>query len=180
MSVALLQSYVQEEKLDAYQNIKMLKQTALFVRLRTSDLKINGLKQKGKDKEAEEIKTNQEIENKAIVASFRSNFDFCKVYFFYSSNSTEVKKGNYKQYLFDSNFQKDSTFTGNNYLVGEFDESTTTHIDAFIIKDKNYVQLNSPFPFLTRCNTMFVATRTKDEVVKQLNKQLFEFWSKNK
>ncbi len=174
-----LHLFGQEVKPNAHQDIKMLKQGALFVRLKTSDLQINGLKQKGKDKEAEKIKLNQEKENKAIVEAFKTNFDFCKVYFFYSTYSAEVKKGNYKPYLINTDLQSDSTFTGE-YFVGEYDESATTHIDAFIIKDKNYVQLNSPFPFLIKCNASIVTTRTKEEIVKQLNKELLEFWSKNK
>ena len=174
-----LQSFIQQGKYDARQNIRMLKQGALFIRLQTSILKIDGLKQRGRNKEAEKIRVEQEEENKSIAASFHCCFDFCKVYFFYSTFSAEVKNGNYKPYLMDWNFQNDSTFNGNNYLIGEFDESATTNIDAFIIKDKNYVQLNSPFPFLTRRNAMLISTRSKDEVVRKMNLQLNDYWAKN-
>ncbi len=180
LSFIILQSYGQEKKSDASQNIKMLKQGALFVRLKTSDLQINALKQKGREKEAEQIHRKQEMENKEIAEAFKNSFDFSKIYFFYSTNSAEIKKGNYKYFLLNTDLQKDTSFNGNDYLIGEFDESATTHIDAFIIKDKNFIQLDSPFPFLIKCNGMLVTTRTKEEVVKQLNKQLFEFWSKNK
>ena len=171
--------YSQEIKEDAHTQIKMLKKGALFVRLKTSDLAIAGLKKQGKEKEAEEIRAKQETENKAIVAAFKTEFTFCTVYFFYSNNSDAIKAGTCKDLLFDTNFQNVSAPDCNNFLIGEFDESETTHISAFIIKDKNYNQLKPPFPFLIKTNARIVATRTKEDTVMELNRRLNEFWAKN-
>ena len=129
-------------------------------------------------KEAEEIRINQENENKAIVAAFKKNFTFCPVYFFYSNYSNEVKAGNYKGMLMNVDYQTDSTFSGNNYLIGEFDASANTQLAAFIIKNKNYEQLESPFPFLIKQNQALVSTRSNDEIVILLNKKLTIFFGK--
>lgn len=163
---------------DARANILMLKNGALFVRLKTSELKISALKKNGMAKEAEEVRVNQENTNKMIVAAFKEKYSFSKVYFFYSNYSNQVKAGNYNGCLMNVNMEIDSSFTGPNYLIGEFDESTTTQLDAFYIKDKNYVQLKRPFPFLVKQNEMLVGTRSYEKIVVILNGNLNEFYGK--
>ncbi|HEY0030481.1 MAG TPA: hypothetical protein VGC65_06975, partial [Bacteroidia bacterium] len=158
--------------------IVMLKSGALFVRLKTSELKINGLKQKGMLKEAEVIRIDQENKNKLIMAAFKKNFTFCPVYFFYSNHSTQVKEGLYQGLIFDADMNTDLKFSGDKYLIGEYDESQTTQIAAFFIKDKNYEQLRSPFPFLIKQNQMLVSTRSDDAIVLLLNEKLWEFYGK--
>jgi predicted ATPase len=171
-------SLAQDKKPTAHENIIMLKSGALLVRLKTSTLKINALKENGRAAEANEIKVNQEKVNKSIVLAFKSNFTFCPVYFFYSNNSNDIKEGNYKGFLYDVDNNIDTTFSGKNYLVGEFGESKTTLIDAFFIEDKNYEQLRSPFPFLIKQNEGQVETRSNDEIVRVLNKKLNTYYSK--
>ena len=166
-----LSSIAQSKKNTANQNIQLLKNGALLVRLKTSENLINAYLKKGNTAEAEKIKEEQLKKNKEIVAAFKSQFTFCKVYFFYSNNSTKVKEGNTVGCLFNSEFEIDSTF-----LVGEFDESATTSIDAFIIKDKNYIQLKPPFPFMIKVTKTLVLERSKEEVVKELNAKLTDFW----
>ncbi len=166
-------------KEDAHTYIKILKQGALFVRLKTSDLAINGLKKKGKEKEGEEVKAKQEVENKAIAAAFKSEFTFCPVYFFYSGNSILIKEGNCQGVLFDSDLKSVSAANCSDFLIGEFDESETTHIDAFIMKDKNFNQLKAPFPYLVKSNGILTPSRKKEDVVRILNQKLNEFWAKN-
>jgi hypothetical protein len=168
----------QRSREKAYANITMLKNGALFVRLRTSELKINALKKIGDEKQAEEIRVAQENSNKSIIAAFKANFTFCKVYFFYSNHSNEVKAGNYKGFVFDAAMNTTIDFTGTNYFIGEYDEGKNTQIDAFIIKDKNYEPLKSPFPYLIKQNVMLVSTRSDDSLVIALNKKLFDFYGK--
>src|SRR3989344_7611633 len=158
-------SFAQKSRDKARTNITTIKTGALFVRLRTSELKISALKSKGMVKEAEEIRLAQEATNKQIIEAFKKEYKFSKVYFFYSNHSTSVKEGNYKGLIFDVNMQIDSSFSSNSYLIGEFDESATTQLDAFIIKDKNYVQLTKPFPYLIKQNQALVSTRSYDKIV---------------
>ena len=177
-SVSFFTSSAQKRRDTARENIVLLKSGALFVRLKTSTLKINALKESGNIAEAEEMRVNQENENKAIIAAFKNNFTFCPVYFFYSNNSNEVKAGNYKGMLLNVNNQTDSTFNNSNYLIGEFDASANTQIAAFIIKNKNYEQLEPPFPFLIKQNQALVSTRSNDAIVSLLDKKLIAFYGK--
>lgn len=168
--------FAQSSKPNARENIQLLKEGALFVRLKTSDLKIKALIERGMQKEADEIRIKQEAENKEIAEAFKKNYTFSKVYFFHSNYSTEVKEGRYHAHLMNVDLQADSSFTGN-YLVGELDESYNG-LKAFFIKDKNYEPLKRPFPFLIRLNKMLVSTKSEEQIVKELNARLFDFWKK--
>ncbi len=171
-------SKAQKAKEKARANIVLLKNGALFIRLKTSQLKINALKKIGKEKESEEIRMSQEATNLSIIKAFKENFNFCQVYFFYSNHSTEVKEGKYKAIIFNTDMKIDSSFSSDNYLIGEFDESETTQLDAFIIKDKNYDQLKAPFPYLIKKNQALVSTRSYDDIIFILNEKLISFYNK--
>ncbi|MFL5762968.1 MAG: hypothetical protein ACJ77K_03435 [Bacteroidia bacterium] len=171
-------SFAQKKRDRAEANIMMLKEGALFVRLRTSELQINALKSAGKKEEAEKLAASQDATNKMIMAAFKKNFTFCKVYFFYSNNSADITSGNCKGKIFDADMNLFMNAPCDKFLVGEFDKSETNGIDAFVIKDKNYEQLHAPFPYLVRLNQAFVTTRSDEEIVKVLNERLYEFYNK--
>ena len=69
--------------------IKELKEGVLLVRLHTKQPVIDAMKERGSFKKAHYIKEKQEAVNKEIVAAFK-DFDFCKVYFFYSQFSDSL------------------------------------------------------------------------------------------
>jgi hypothetical protein len=175
-SVAMM-AQAQSSRESASAIIRQLKNGALFVRLRTSQNLINAYEASGKMEEAIVVKRIQQEENKTIAQAFSKEFHFCKVYFFYSNHSDEVKAGNYSKYLMNGELQPDSTFSGF-YVVGEFDESSATNLNAFIIKDKNYVPLKRPFPFLVRRNEILVVERPVEDVAKVLDKKMNDFWMK--
>jgi hypothetical protein len=178
ISIFTCPAQAQRKRDRAKDNIVMLKEGALLVRLRTSDLQIEGLKKMGKTEEAEKLKAEQEARNNSIIAAFKKEFTFCKVYFFYSSHSADVTAGNCKGIIFDADLNLYADFNCEKCLVGEFDKSETTSLDAFIIKNRNYEQLKSPFPYLVRLNQAFVSTRSDEKIVQTLNGRLFEFYSK--
>ncbi|MDQ3046254.1 MAG: hypothetical protein M3R27_01810 [Bacteroidota bacterium] len=167
----------QSSRETAHSTIKQLKGGALFVRLSTSQNLINAYIKNGKVKEAEEIRMKKEKENKEIAEAFKKEFHFCKVYFFYSDKSTDVKEGNYSKHLMNSDLQPDSTFMGF-YIIGEFDQSKNTGLDAFILKNKNYEQLKSPFPFLIKRNQMLVIAKSTEDIAKQVSEKLNEFYGR--
>ena len=170
--------YSQKKRDRARANIVMLKEGALLVRLRTSELQIAGLKKMGKTEEAEKLQKEQDEQNKSIMLAFKEHYKFSKVYFFYSNNSALVTAGKLDGILFDADMNLYGKFSSNKFLVGEFDKSETTALDAFIIKDKNFDQLKAPFPYLTRLNQAFVSTRSNDQLVKVLDEKLHEFYGK--
>jgi hypothetical protein len=159
------------------EEIKTLKTGALLIRLKTSENIINGLIQRGKKEEAEKIKHEQQKENREIAEAFKSNFAFCKVYFFNSNNSIALKNGNFKGILINVDMEVDSSFSGNNYIIGEYGKSETNKIDGFIFEDKNDQPLKSPFPFFIRLNKSGVVERTKTEMAILVNEELNSFYN---
>ncbi len=169
-------SFAQATRETAQSQIVELKKGVLLVRLKTSENYINTLLRQGDKQGAEDARLQQEKENREIVAAFRDNFTFCKVYFFYSKYSDKIKSGKFKGYLLNTDFEQDTVYTGNDYLLGEFGESETTRLQGFIMKDKNSEQLKSPFPFLIKLNRNGIIERSKPEIVQALNKDLFSFY----
>ncbi|MCE3280522.1 MAG: hypothetical protein K0S44_2713 [Bacteroidetes bacterium] len=163
----------------AVADILMLKEGALLVKLKTSENLINGFIRAGKQEEADKVKAEQEATNRDIARAFSKHFNFCKVYFFYSGQSTAIKNGDLGA-LMNTDLEADPSFNSVNYLIGEFGESATTKIDGFIMQDRNLVQLESPFPFLIRSNKSGVISRTYDEMVIVLNVELRDFYMKKK
>ena len=87
---------------DARQQIRNLKNSILLVRLRTSDNKIKALEQAGYTEDAKETREKQRKENLKITKAFTDEFNFCPVYFFYSSATTEIKAHHFGGYLLDA------------------------------------------------------------------------------
>src|SRR6185436_17372500 len=64
--------------------IRQLKEGAILVRLHTRAAAIAKLRTMGNDRDANTIESIQREENKEIVLAFRTEFHFCKVYFFFA------------------------------------------------------------------------------------------------
>lgn len=96
---------------------------ALLVRLQTKKASIDGLRERGNFGMADKIEEEQKELNQKIVNGFKSNFDFCKTYFFYSHYSKYVKQGQLDSVVFlDKNLEVDTSISvGNNrFLTAEF------------------------------------------------------------
>src|SRR6185295_7006048 len=66
--------------------IRQLKGGAILVRLHTRAEAIAKLRTIGNTRDANTIESIQQEENNEIVQAFRKEFDFCKVYFFFSDS----------------------------------------------------------------------------------------------
>ena len=161
---------------NAVANIEMLKDGALLVRLKTSENYMNVLLRRGDKAGAEKVRQQQLAENEAIVKAFHDNFSFCKVYFFYSNFSDDIRNGTMKGHLYNTGFQPDDSFSGSNYLVGEFGNTQLTNIEGFIIEDRSYKQMQEPFPFLTRKNKVGVKERSPAEMAAAASRALQSYY----
>ena len=85
--------------------IKLLKNSFLLVRLKTSEKKIEAARDAGLSDFANEIKEEQKAENEEIVKAFSSYYNFCPVYFFYSSCSKQVAERNFEGCLLGENLK---------------------------------------------------------------------------
>lgn len=173
----------------AFQHITALKNGVLIIRLKTSEQIIRHLQREGKFQEAEKISKQQNTENQEIINSFRKYFHFCPVYFFYSNNTDQALSGNFTGILLNDSLEEDSSITiqTQNYYFAEFglldpnDESISgTGIEALIIKDKNFKQLQRPFPFYVRKNEFLSGSKNISQVISQMNFNLEQFYKSAK
>lgn len=116
--------------------IKQLKGNVLLVRLKTSENTINAYRKAGEIDKADQVKQDQEIENKQIIRAFKEKFDFCPVRFFYCTNSNQVKHKQFKNIFLNDDLLVDNSIgldTNSTFLVAEFGyiEPDTLEIYAY-------------------------------------------------
>lgn len=112
-------------KIVAKQQINDLHNGALLVRLKTGQNTINALIKSGQTDLAEKRKQKINEENLRIINAFKSEFNFCPVYFFYSNDSKLVSEGKFDEVKFiDEKLQviDKFKFEFENFLIAEFGE----------------------------------------------------------
>tara|TARA_R110000868_G_scaffold59371_2_gene182222 strand:+ start:10 stop:510 length:501 start_codon:yes stop_codon:yes gene_type:complete len=124
-------------RIESKQQIKMLFDGVLLVRLKTRKSSIEALKKIGKFKKAKKYEKGQVELNKAIIHAFKNNFDFCPTYYFFSNESNKIHKGALDQVK----FQNDSLFHDSNisvqtknFLIAEFGniaQDTAKYYDSY-------------------------------------------------
>jgi hypothetical protein len=170
----------------------------LLVRLKTSENKIRVLKELGDTIQALRVAEEQRNANLEIVQAFKQYFNFCPVYFFYSTYSGQVKKGELTGYFLNDRLEPDSSVRLDNklYYIAEFsviepdtferdagsrklaDEGAIAYsrnIEALIIRDQRFIQLSKPFPYYIKTTDLF-RRRSVREMVSLMNQELFSFF----
>ncbi|MEL7532134.1 MAG: hypothetical protein AAFN10_12530 [Bacteroidota bacterium] len=119
------ESYRKARKRHAVEQITNLHEGVLLVRLKTRQTTIDALRERGKTEKAAQVEAEQKRYNQALVAAFKTNFNFCPVYFFYSYHTQKVKLGQLDSVEFlDAELQPDASIRLDNpyYLVAEITE----------------------------------------------------------
>lgn len=173
--------------------INALKAGALVVRLKTNDKSIEAYRKNGRNDIAERMEAERLLQNQKIVTAFKTNFDFCPVYFMYSRNTLDLLKGNEHVFLNDTLgadtsihlkqayflFAEYGTVTSNqpgdayHYSgVNKTEPSTNTMSTSTIfISDTSLVQLAEPFPFY---QVVYLDNYAK--AIDKLNRALYKFF----
>jgi hypothetical protein len=121
------------------EKIRLLKDGALLVRLQTKTNSINALKQAGNIEKANQVEVQQKTFNKTVIAAFRSQFNFCPVYFFESQYSEKLLEGKMEEVIFlNDNLQPDQSIhiAQKEFLtaeIGPIESDTAAYFD-----DKHY------------------------------------------
>ena len=178
-------SYAQSDIEVAQQQLKDLKQSFILVRLKTNQLAIESMEEKGLTKRAAALRHKVYLENKETILSFYQTFDFCPVYFFYSDKSDDIRNGklsgnvfNDKLELVDSDLLEKRPF-----FTAEFSETENLKMDALILMDDFLLPLKAPFPFYQRRFIFFsLWSQGKGTIAKRYNKKLhkyYQLWHSN-
>lgn len=198
-----------EARLLAKNQITEMKSGILLVRLYNKKNTIEALENQGMEKRANAVREKQKKINKEIIASFQ-NFTFCEVYFFYSDHSPFLLSGEYHKVELFSDFEtKNQTkLVNSNYFVADFgvlknedsknsDKSGETKTGrtkvkqykggrqntskrCMFLRDNKLTQLQRPFPFTVWFHPTPIQNLSYQQVVEKMNKQLYEFYNKNK
>lgn len=172
--LACFTGFAQSELSKAKEDLHQMKNGVLLIRLFTNDAKISGLEAAGKTTEAQKAAEIQNRENKDIILSFSQVFKFCPVFFFYSSDSEDIRNGNFEGKVFDSSLSLiDPSEIKGTIFTGEFSETENLGIEGLIIMDAQLFPLEAPFPFYQRKHTLLgLVTLTKSRMVHRLNNKL--------
>lgn len=141
--------------------IHELKEGCLWVRLTTRSREIDYYRKNGNEEAAKKIQSETERFNRQIMLAFRSNFNFCPVYFFADTFSMEIVNGNYEKVVFyDEEMRLDPgiQFTQSDFFICEYGQTMNESDDgsyggnnmgvsAFVIMDSAFKQLSDPFPY---------------------------------
>lgn len=186
----------------AFQQIKDLRNNAILVRLKTSENQINALKEMGRYADAEALQKKQFARNLEIINAFKKNFNFCPVYFFYSSSSFYIKHNQYsgrllndslvadtsikfnytKAYIAEFDFiEPDTIYSGQtsddqkNYLSDSSLTLSNTHLtEALVIRNSYFTQLKKPFPYYVKMEE-WMTRKSYAMAVGIFNEQLHRF-----
>ncbi len=159
-------SKYQARRTNALQNIEMLRENVLLVRLKSEDKKIAALQKR--NQQAAIVRTKNELlkQNTAIINAFKDNFKFCDLYFFYANEAKFLRNEEHdKLTLYNSKLQPvaDNSFITKGYLIAALDYiheiqfvgenetvrkavSSTFGYPSLVLMDKDFVQLDKPFP----------------------------------
>ena len=185
----------QARRTESFKKIEIVKKNVILFRLHSSENKIKYLEKK-KDKVAVKKELNKvKAINDEIYLAFKNHFDFCDVYFFYPSEASNLKSGNYDEVALmdeDAKVVMDKEFLKNGYLVSTFgfaygdeiihetnsDRSRlggTGGYPALVVMDQDYIQLGNPFPYRVLLNK--TPDKRKD-AIRNLNTSLRDYYYK--
>ncbi len=175
--VGILQA--QDQRDNAARQISDLKKGFLLVRLKQNALKIQALETHNKTEEATDERKKMEVENRETIAAFKKSYNFGKFCFFYSEHSNEVRQRKFQGVLFDTTLKTLDIPSSTPFLTAEFGESMQMGLEAFVIMDTNFVQLQHPFPFMEKTNAGGVVKRTKFDILQRMSEKLADFYSRS-
>lgn len=191
------------EKKDADYHIKELKSSVILFRLNSHLKEIEYYQQHNNIKAANALIEETNVFNLKIIQSFRSEFDFCPVYFFDERSSHEIINGKIQNVVFfndslqiDKSIQlSDSVsfylaeyaYTKNDAQVNAKAKDSIAYYDiqnlgvpAFVLMDKYFMQLSYPYPFpyYVKVSNRFISLRRMKEKVATWNRKLTLFHQK--
>lgn len=110
--------------------INDLNRGVLLVRLKTKSTTINALKEHGQLEKAKKVEKEVLEFNVTLIQAFKSNFNFCDVYFFTSDYTSRVKNKQFNEVFFLDD-------------KGEVDENITPNPDVFLIAEYGSVEADT-------------------------------------
>lgn len=148
------------DKVAAQRTLQNLKEHGLVVWLPDSKNRIEFFKSKGLHKEAAQEQAKAEKQNRELMKFYKEHFDFCKVYFYYTSLEEDLK--NKLPVLLNAELRPDPSISlPKKVIIGGFyykdgQDSNPFPIRHFRVEDSS-IKMNlvseSPRPFWAKKST---------------------------
>jgi hypothetical protein len=155
----------------ATQAINDLEGGTLILRLKSKHNKITKIKEILADPDIQEsarIKLNKELRstiderdrfNISLTNAFEEYYSFSNIYYIYDTASISLKNGQRSGIFLNKNLELDSQTKipeGKFFVikVGTTDSSSTTGVEALVLMDQHFKDLQSPFPYYVRINSI--------------------------
>lgn len=160
-----------ERKQIAERAINDLKGGVLILRLKSKRNKITKLEEliaspkvkevdkKKLRKELERTIDNQNRENLTLTEAFEKYYTFSDIYYMYDTASVSLKNGVKSGIFLNKNLELDESISipkGEFFIIrtGTTDSGSTTGVDAMVIMDSKLKDMNRPFPYYVRVNSI--------------------------
>tara|TARA_R110002049_G_scaffold6899_5_gene41988 strand:- start:297 stop:908 length:612 start_codon:yes stop_codon:yes gene_type:complete len=152
---------------------------AILVRLNTAEKQLELLQKMTLTEKVEKLERELTIENEEIRAAFSEELPYInKVFFFKSSDSPEIRLGNFNGYLSDAkgNIVPNDRINFDTYVIAEFARTEEMGIPALVVYDDQFNQLSPPFPYFIRTyESLPLVNRTHRRTVHLFNERLESF-----
>ena len=176
----------------ALYSVDQLKNGAIFIRLKTKQKTIDAYINAGLNSKAKEVEEQILEENKRIYNDFKANFDFCDIYFFYSSETHQVKENNWKGIFLNADLQRDSSIIVNTnyFLIADIGQAQSTDFISnqqheistnsgmlrrvIVLSNKDFKQMEAPFPYYQKA--LWESLDGKN--ISKLNHKISQFYYK--
>jgi hypothetical protein len=142
-------------RMEARQQVQLLKNGILLVRLHTSTPQIKALKQRGDAATIKEIMAANQALNQDLVQGF-AYFNFCPVRYFYDTSIKAIAAGHYtnrvlNQQLYADNLTRYDTTT---LLVASYSTNVGAGVTGIEVCSLDLDRLPSPFPGFVQQSTL--------------------------
>tara|TARA_Y100000994_G_C15648609_1_gene424412 strand:+ start:419 stop:1000 length:582 start_codon:yes stop_codon:yes gene_type:complete len=173
------------------QSVKIdnIKNSTLLIKLTTNEHLINYHINNEDFEKAELIRINQKTENEQIISAFKQSWSSCKVYFFYSHHTSQIKNKKLDYVFKDINETKlndlEKKELSNHQkklqlIIGHFGQTNgTLKFNALVLMDHEFKQFEKTIPKYVRTyKGLWFLKRTPTKVVEILEKKITWHYSK--
>lgn len=183
----------------AEQSIKDLKDGTLVLRLKSKRNKIEKLEEllaKSDIKESVRSSLNDELKktidqrnryNISLINAFEENYSFSNIYYMYDTASVSLRNGTRSGIFLDKSLELDSAIEipeGAFFVAktGTTNSTSTTGVEALVIMDDQLKDMQRPFPYYVRLNSigrLFTRIFNHKNLVKKDSKAVVEKLNRN-
>tara|TARA_B110000444_G_scaffold119799_1_gene112601 strand:+ start:1658 stop:2218 length:561 start_codon:yes stop_codon:yes gene_type:complete len=162
----------------AQTNSNLLTTPNLLIRLSTNSHVINYYISQNNISQANIEKIKQKKDNQNIIQSFKNHYSGSLIYFFYSDDSSDIKKGNLDKLFNSEGLQitkyEEEALKKENYIIGYFGLTKgNLKFHAFILNNKQLKPLKKPnIRFVRTYRTMGPFKRKNSKVISILEKKI--------